>query len=163
MDISKAWSFPVNLFFSVGLNFKMGTKTTNKNLKFVPVIISVALGPWETELQIRTCRNGQSSESLDALLCMYTALYNMEQNVHYFSVLLKELKNSPKIRFLPLKIRLLYHLNVYMHGVAAEKCTHLEDWWNMSITQLLFKLLLTVPLPSNKPALPQSTLLHHWI
>lgn len=144
MDLSKAWSFPV------GFNFMMGTKTTDKNLKVVPVIISVALGSWETELRIRTSCNGHLPESLGALLFMYTALYNMEQNVHYFSVLLKEMKEkkNPKIRCPPLKIRLLYHFNECVYaGVTAEKCTYLEDWWNMSITQLLFKLLLTVPLP----------------
>lgn len=90
MDLSKAWSFPV------GFNFMMGTKTTDKNLKVVPVIISVALGSWETELRIRTCCNGQLPESVVALLFMYTALYNMEQNVHYFSVLLKEMKKNKK-------------------------------------------------------------------
>lgn len=74
----------------------MGTKTTDKNLKVVPVIISVALGSWETELRIRTCCNGHLPESVGALLFMYTALYNMEQNVHYFSVLLKEMKKNKK-------------------------------------------------------------------
>lgn len=72
----------------------MGTKTTDKNLKVVPVIISVALGSWETELRIRTCCNGHLPESVVALLFMYTALYNMEQNVHYFSVLLKEMEKK---------------------------------------------------------------------